>query len=135
MKLIWLALACTIIALISLACNESTTLTNTSTPGATAAPSAAAATPDVFAGARANFVKNCVPCHGENAEGGRVKVEGKRIRVPSLKSEHAIKHTDEQLTTTITNGEEDMPSFKDKLKPEEITELVKFVRKEFQGKP
>jgi len=63
-----------------------------------------------------------------------VKVEGKQIRVPSLKRDHALKHTDEQLVETITKGEEDMPSFKDKLKPEEIAELVKFVRKEFQGK-
>ena len=34
----------------------------------------------------------------------------------------------------ITNGEEEMPAFKDKMKPEEIAALVKFVRKEFQGK-
>jgi len=26
-----------------------------------------------------------------------------------------------------------MPSFKDKLKPEEITDLVKYVRKHYQG--
>jgi mono/diheme cytochrome c family protein len=34
----------------------------------------------------------------------------------------------------ITNGEEAMPAFKNKLKPEEITDLVKFVRKQIQGK-
>jgi mono/diheme cytochrome c family protein len=45
-----------------------------------------------------------------------------------------MKRTDEQLTKMITNGEEQMPAFKDKLKPEEIAAMVKFVRKHFQGK-
>jgi mono/diheme cytochrome c family protein len=34
----------------------------------------------------------------------------------------------------ITNGEEDMPAFKDKMSAPEIAEMVRFVRKEFQGK-
>jgi mono/diheme cytochrome c family protein len=62
-----------------------------------------------------------------------VKVENKQIKVPSLKADHAKKHTDEQITKMITNGEEQMPSFKEKLKPAEITELVKYVRKHYQA--
>lgn len=132
MKLISLALTCIAIALVTIACTETATPTNTSTPGAAApAPSASV---DQFATARANFTKNCEPCHGPNGEGGLVKVDDKKIKVPSLKAEHAIKHTDEQLTKMITNGEEEMPAFKDKLKPEEIMELVRFVRTNFQGK-
>jgi mono/diheme cytochrome c family protein len=38
------------------------------------------------------------------------------------------------LEKIIVTGEEEMPSFKDKLKPEEIRELVRFVRKVYQGK-
>jgi mono/diheme cytochrome c family protein len=34
----------------------------------------------------------------------------------------------------ISNGEEEMPSFKDKMSQQEIADLVKFVRKNFQGK-
>jgi mono/diheme cytochrome c family protein len=34
----------------------------------------------------------------------------------------------------ITNGEEDMPAFKDKMSAQEISDMVRFVRKEFQGK-
>jgi len=34
----------------------------------------------------------------------------------------------------ITNGEEAMPSFKDKMSQQEIGDMVKFVRKNFQGK-
>lgn len=132
MKLISLALTCIAIAVVATACTETATPTNTSTPRAAApAPSASV---DQFATARANFTKNCEPCHGPNGEGGVVKVDDKKIKVPSLKAEHAIKHTDEQLTKMITNGEEEMPAFKDKLKPEEITEMVRFVRANFQGK-
>ncbi len=135
MKLIPLLLTCATIALVSLACTETVTPTNTSTPTA-AAPAAPVPTApiDEFAAARANYAKNCESCHGETAEGGLVKVEGKQIKVPSLKAAHAVKHTDEKITKMITNGEEAMPSFKDKLKPEEITELVRFVRKELQRK-
>src|ERR1041385_1363210 len=125
MKLVSLALTCIAIALISIACTETAAPpTNTSTPTAAASP---AASVDQFANTRATFTKNCEPCHGPNAEGGLVKVDNKQIKVPSLKAEHAIKHTDAQLTKMITNGEEQMPAFKDKLKPEEITELVRFI--------
>ena len=136
MKLIALALMCVAIALVASACTETATPTNTNTSRAAASPAApaATATPDPLAGARANFTKNCEPCHGPKAEGGLVKVEKKQIKVPSLKAEHAIKHTDEQITKMITNGEEEMPSFKNKMSPQEIADMVKFVRKEFQGK-
>jgi mono/diheme cytochrome c family protein len=134
MKLIVLALSCIAFALIVTACTE--TATNAPAPRAAASPAAAspAASVDPLAGARANFAKNCEPCHGPNGEGGLAKVDKKQIKVPSLHAEHAKKHTDEQITKMITNGEEEMPSFKSKLKPEEIADLVKFVRKEFQGK-
>ena len=131
MKLIALALTCVAIALIAVACTETATPTNTSRTAASPAPSASV---DEFAAARANFTKNCEPCHGPNAEGGLVKVEKKQIKVPSLKAEHAKKHTDDQIAKMITNGEEEMPAFKDKLSPQEISDLVKFVRKNFQGK-
>jgi mono/diheme cytochrome c family protein len=136
MKLISLALTCVAIALIAVGCTETATPTNTSTPRASSSPAAAApsASVDQFATARANYKKNCEACHGPEATGGLVKVEKKQIKVPSLKAEHALKHTDEQLTKMITNGEEDMPAFKDKMSAPEIAEMVRFVRKEFQGK-
>ena len=131
MKLIALALTCVVIAMIAVACTETGTPTNTSHTAASPAPSASV---DELAAARANFTKNCEPCHGPNGEGGLVKVEKKQIKVPSLKAEHAKKHTDDQIAKMITNGEEEMPAFKDKLSPQQISDLVKFVRKNFQGK-
>lgn len=138
MKLILLALSCVAFALVGIACTETATPTNTATPraGAPAAPAAPApsASVDELANARTNFAKNCEGCHGPEGQGGSVKIDNKQIKVPSLHAEHAIKHTDAEITDFITNGHEEMPAFKDKLTPAEVTELVRFVRKTFQGK-
>ncbi len=134
MKLISLALTCVAIALLATACTETATPTNTSTPAAAASPAASGPAADQFATARANYTKHCEACHGPTAEGGLVKVDNKQIKVPSLKAEHAIRHRDEVLMKVITGGEEAMPSFKDKLSQQEIAEMVRFIRTNFQGK-
>ena len=136
MKLILLALTCVALATLGIACTETATPTNTSTPRSAASPAAPSpsASVDEFAAARANYAKNCEACHGPNGDGGLVKVDNKQIKVPALHAEHAKKHTDEQMVDFITNGHEAMPAFKDKLRPEEVTELVRFVRKVHQGK-
>ena len=137
MKLISLALTCIALALLATACTETSTPTNTSAPttaASPASPAAPAAPGDQFATARANFEKNCQGCHGPTGEGGLVKVKDKQIKVPSLKADHALKHTDDQLISIVTNGEEAMPSFKEKLTAAEIAELIQFVRREFQGR-
>jgi mono/diheme cytochrome c family protein len=136
MKLISLVLTCAAIAFLGAACAKTETPTNRSTAAGTASPSATtSSTPaDEFARARTNFAKNCEACHTPSGEGGTATIEGKKIRVASLKAPHAVRHTDEELLKIITNGEEEMPAFKDKLSAEEIAELVRFVRKNFQGK-
>jgi mono/diheme cytochrome c family protein len=131
MKLI---LTCIALALLAIACTETATPTNTTTPTTVASPAAPAAPGDQFAAARTNYEKNCQVCHGPTGEGGLVKVKDKQIKVPSLKADHALKHTDDQLIGIVTNGEEAMPAFKEKLSAAEITELVRFVRTEFQGR-
>lgn len=135
MKLILLALTCVALMLVGIACTETATPTNTSTPRTSASPSpAASAAADEFAHAREIYGKNCEACHGPNAEGGLAKVDNKQIKVPSLKADHAIKHTDEKLTKMITNGEEEMPSFKNKLTADEISLMVRYIRKVVQAK-
>ena len=136
MKLTLLALGCVVFALVAIACTETASPTNTATPrtaSASPAPSASASV-DEFAHAKEIYAKNCEGCHGPNAEGGLAKVNNKQIKVPSLKAEHAIKHTDEQLTKMITNGEEEMPSFKDKLSQQEINLMVRYIRQVVQKK-
>lgn len=136
MKTISLALTCVAIALFSIACTETATPTNTNTARTAATPAAPSPSPsiDPAAVARANYAKHCEACHGAEGTGGLVKVENKQIKVASLKSPGVAKHTDDQLVKAITNGEEEMPAFKDKLSQQEITDLVQFIRKEFQGK-
>jgi mono/diheme cytochrome c family protein len=53
--------------------------------------------------------------------------------VPSLKTGHALDHTEDQLAKQISDGGDGMPAFKDQLKPEEITGLVRLIRQDFQG--
>ncbi len=133
MKSIRLTLLCALVALLTFACTEATPPTNSTTTSTATASPAATATPDEFAAARANYKKNCESCHGEKAEGGIVKVDNKKLKVPSLKTAHAIHHPDADLVKKINTGGDGMPAFKDKLKPEEIQELVRLIRKEFQG--
>ena len=133
LKHVSLALAFVAFTLIVTACTETAPPTNTSRAAATPAAAAPSPSADEFAAAKANYAKNCEGCHGPEGTGGLVKVDNKQIKVPSLKSDHAKKHNDEKLTKMITNGEEDMPAFKDKMSQQEIAELLRYVRKHFQG--
>lgn len=128
-------LALTVIAVFTLGCgNAGTDTSNTAAPAASPVASLPAATPDALASGRIHFEKNCVDCHGATGEGGPKEVDGKRFKVPSLRAGHALKHTDEKFVTQISEGDDEMPAFKDKLTPEQINEVIRYIRKEFQGK-
>ena len=94
----------------------------------------AAATPDPFAATRGVFAKECQSCHGVEGKGGPVKLEdGTRLKVPSLREGHALRHPDSDFRKQITTGGDGMPAFKDKLNPQQIDDLIKFIHQEFQG--
>ena len=131
MKLIALALTCIALSLVVISCTETAPPANNPAPTGAASP---AKPTDELAAARANYQKHCESCHAEKGEGGLVKVDNKQIKVPSLKSDHVMKQPDDKLLKTITGGEEEMPAFKDKMSAEEINQMVRFIRKEFQGK-
>lgn len=137
MKSIKLALAIALITLFAIACSNTPTDTATNTGGgaqATPTPKASPTpTPDEFAKTREVYKQNCAICHQPTGEGGLVEIEKVKLKVPSLKAGHALKHTDEQFAKQITNGGEGMPPFKDKLKKEEISDLVRFIRKDIQA--
>lgn len=137
MKLFKLVFVSIFLTLFALACSDTNT-SNTGTqptPGASPAPTKAAPspTPDPLAAARAAYADSCANCHKEDGEGGLVKIEDKRLKVPALTKGHALNHTDAELAKQITNGGEGMPAFKDKLKPEQINDLVRFIRTQFQA--
>jgi mono/diheme cytochrome c family protein len=141
MKIIKLALLITAAMFSVVACDNTTNTnqtagTNTTTPAAspTAAPNTPAPTPaDEFAALRPVYAEHCARCHKIDGEGGTAEVLGKKLKVPSLKRGHALNHSDAELAKKISEGEEAMPAFKDKLSQEQIDGLVRLIRKEFQS--
>jgi cytochrome c551 len=104
------------------------------TPNANNNSATAKATPDEFAATRALYEKNCKLCHLANGEGGPVKLEdGTKLKVPSLREGHALRHPNSDYVKQITKGGDGMPAFGEKLKPEEINDLIRFIRHECQG--
>ncbi len=128
------------LALVAAACflfvaackNEQTnTAANTSPNSNQATPQS---TPDQFAAVKTIYEKDCKECHGQKGEGGPVKLQdGTRLKVPTLREGHALRHTDAEFVKQITKGGDGMPAFADKLKSEEINDMIKFIRREFQG--
>ena len=119
-------------ALVTCACgNQPTTTTNSETkasPAATATP-----TPDAFAGVRGIYAQDCQKCHGVDGVGGPVKLEdGKTLKVPSFRAGHALRHTNSDFRRQVMEGGDGMPAFKDKLNPQQIDELIRMIRQEFQ---
>ena len=76
------------------------------------------------------FRQNCAICHGQEANGK--EMDGKLI--PSLRYGEAEKLSEEQIYQQISNGKLPMPSFKNQLSEKEIWLMVKFIKKDLQGK-
>jgi mono/diheme cytochrome c family protein len=73
------------------------------------------------------YTISCAVCHGVNGEGA----EG---GIPLTKG-HALHHSETEHIKQVTNGEgEKMPTFREKLTPEQIKEVVRFVREDIQKK-
>lgn len=123
-----------ILALFAMACGDTTTVNTPPKPSPAASPTATVeTTPDPMVTAREFFTDNCETCHQENGEGGRVKIEGKRLNVPALTKGHALSHSDDEFRKQISNGGEGMPAFKNKANADDINNLIRFIRKTFQS--
>lgn len=88
---------------------------------------------DEFATVRPIFAESCAKCHHEDGAGGLYEEDGRSLRVPSLREGRAVSHTDARYVRQITNGGDGMPAFGDRLSPQQIDELVRFVRRTFQN--
>jgi mono/diheme cytochrome c family protein len=106
--------------------NEPTnTVVNTS-PNSNLATSQS--TPDPFADVKKIYEMDCRECHGQNGEGGPVKLkDGSKLKVPSLREGHALRHTDAEFVKQINKGGDGMPAFADKLNAEQVNDLIKFI--------
>ncbi len=77
--------------------------------------------------AKSLFEYHCATCHGSDGKGTK---RGHELKARSFAdADWQSKTTDEQILNSITNGKNKMPRWSEKLKPEEIQALSKYVRK------
>jgi mono/diheme cytochrome c family protein len=97
------------------------------------APRGAAATPQSIENGATLFKRHCVMCHGATGAGDGPAAKTLKGKLPSLADKGFIsKLTDAHIHETITAGKKteigNMPGLGKRLKPEEITDIVNFVR-------
>jgi cytochrome c6 len=71
------------------------------------------------------YSPKCAACHGPDGSGTAM---GKKLGVRDFHSAEVQKQTDEELTEVITKGKGKMPAFGAKIKPDDITKLVAYIR-------
>ena len=82
---------------------------------------------DEDAGKAAYAKAKCKMCHGENGSGDTPA--GKSMGARDLRSDEVQRIPDAEMKTIIAEGKGKMPAFKGALSPEEITNVVSWVRK------
>jgi mono/diheme cytochrome c family protein len=140
MKLFKLVIIVSACALFVVACSNSNSTNQPATGNAPAtananAPTSAATPADQLADARKMFSQGgvCARCHGETGEGGEFDMDGKKMKAPNLRTGHAVKMTDDQIAKKIANGGDGMPKFGTRLSPEQINNLVRFIRQDLEA--
>jgi mono/diheme cytochrome c family protein len=103
-------------------------------PAAGAKPAAApAASPESITNGAALYKRHCVMCHGATGQGDGPAAKSLKGKLPVLSDKATMtKLTDEHIHEVITNGKKteigNMPALGKRLKPEEITDIVSYVR-------
>ena len=72
------------------------------------------------------FKTNCTLCHSEDGSGS--SPTGKAMKAKDLRSSEVQNQTDAQLAEVITKGRGKMPPFGAKIKPDDVTNLVAYIR-------
>lgn len=72
------------------------------------------------------YKTNCVLCHA--ADGSGSSPSGKALGAKDLASSEVQKKTDAELTEVIAKGRGKMPAFGAKLKPDDIKQLIAYIR-------
>lgn len=72
------------------------------------------------------FKAKCAACHG--ADGKGETAVGKANKLRDLGSADVQKQSDDELSAIITNGKNKMPAYGKSLKPDQIKELVTYIR-------
>jgi mono/diheme cytochrome c family protein len=72
------------------------------------------------------YKTNCVLCHA--ADGSGASPTGKAMHAKDLRSDEVQKQTDGALAEVITKGRGKMPAFGAKIKPDDVTKMVAYIR-------
>jgi mono/diheme cytochrome c family protein len=72
------------------------------------------------------FQANCVLCHSANGSGD--SATGKAFHAKDLRSPEVQKQTDAELAGVIAKGRGKMPAFGAKIKTDDLTKLVGYLR-------
>jgi mono/diheme cytochrome c family protein len=97
-----------------------------------AAP-AAKASPESIANGEALFKRSCQTCHGPAGKGDGPAAKTLKGKLPDLSDKAVMaKLTDPAIHELVSNGKKgeigNMPAMAKRLKPEEITDIVNYVR-------
>lgn len=142
MNLLKIGFVLSAVLLFVIACSQTTT-TNTNFANNTAvvantntAIAPPTTTPDELASAREIYSETCVKCHKEGGTGGVTDIDGKKIKAPNFTTDRMKNEPDAEFVEVIENGEKEdgMPAFKGKISDDDIKNLVRLIRKDFQGK-
>ena len=100
---------------------------------ATQKPAAAKASPESIANGEALYKRSCQMCHGPAGKGDGPAAKTLKGKLPDLSDKAVMsKLTDADIHELVSNGKKseigNMPAMAKRLKPEEITDVVNYVR-------
>jgi mono/diheme cytochrome c family protein len=72
------------------------------------------------------FRAKCAVCHG--IDGAGETANGKKLRVPDLRSNRVQELSDDELLDVVTNGKREMPSFAKKYRSDQLQQVVTYIR-------
>ncbi|MDN3513817.1 MAG: cytochrome c [Candidatus Brocadia sp.] len=76
--------------------------------------------------AKSLFEYHCATCHGADGKGTK---RGHELKAPNFADANwQAAKTDEEILNSVINGKNKMPRWSDKLQPEEIQALARYVR-------
>jgi len=76
--------------------------------------------------AEATYKSKCAVCHGPDGKGDTPT--GKSMKAGSFADPQVVKMSDEDLSSAIDKGKNKMPPYGKSLKPDQIKDLVAYIR-------
>lgn len=86
------------------------------------------ATAQLLARGEERFTIYCVPCHGHVGDGDGIIVRRGMLRPPSYTDDRLLAMADGEIFNTITNGKNNMPSYRHQISTPDRWAIVSYVR-------